>query len=182
MKNRIATAPQLNCVNHEDLNLATISLRSIQYFNMSSFEEMYWAALDTTLQSAYDRPVDAYTSFDALYNIASRWSHDEFQAFIDPSNAIAQILQAHFIAIQVILTPILYPKAVGFEGLDVPTATMGSIEVMYRNLPNHLRHHVEWPRQVSQYPFTRFLVQPSPNDINEQTENIDLLSLEPHIW
>ncbi|KAF2625349.1 hypothetical protein BU25DRAFT_412779 [Macroventuria anomochaeta] len=177
MKTRIGTSPQYNCVNHEDLDLAALSLRSIQYLNMSSFETTYWGALDVTVQNAYDRPIEAYTSFVTLYNIPSRWTHDEFQAFIDPNNSVAQILQAHFIAVQAILTPILYLERVGFEGIDAPTAVMSWIEGIYRNVPHHLRHHVEWPRQVSQYPFIRFLGQMNTNYFDEQTEDMGLLSL-----
>ncbi|KAF3052499.1 hypothetical protein E8E11_011218 [Didymella keratinophila] len=122
MKNRIGGGTQYSCVNHEDLDLAAISLRSIEYLSMSSFEKTYWSALNTTVHQAYDRPIEAYTSFVTLYNIPSRWTHDEFQAFIDPNNSVAQILQAHFIAVQAILTPILYLERVGFEGVNAPTA------------------------------------------------------------
>ncbi|KAJ4378422.1 hypothetical protein N0V86_006125 [Didymella sp. IMI 355093] len=177
MKNRIGGGTQYSCVNHEDLNLAALSLRSIEYLNMSSFEKTYWSALNTTVQQAYDRPIEAYTSFVTLYNVPSRWTHDEFQAFIDPNNSVAQILQAHFIAVQAILTPILYLERVGFEGVDAPTALMSWIEGIYRNVPHHLRHHVEWPRQVSSYPFMRFLGQRNESYLDEQTEDLGLLSL-----
>jgi hypothetical protein len=177
MKDRIGGGTQYSCVNHDDLNLAALSLRSIEYLNMSSFEKTYWSALNTTVQQAYDRPIEAYTSFVTLYNIPSRWTHDEFQAFIDPNNSVAQILQAHFIAVQAILTPILYLERVGFEGVDAPTAVMSWIEGIYRNVPHHLRHHVEWPRQVSSYPFMRFLGQRNESYLDEQTEDLGLLSL-----
>ena len=176
MKTRIGNSLQYNCVNHEDLDLAAFSLRSIKYLNMSDWENTYWNALFHTVQNAYDRPIEAYTSFVMLYNIPSRWSHDEFQVFIDPNNSVAQILQAHFIAIQAILTPILYLERVGFEGINAPTAVMGWIEGIYRNVPYHLRHHVEWPRQVSQYPFVRFLGQRNTNYFDEQAEDMGLLS------
>lgn len=177
MKNRIGDGTQYSCVNHEDLDLAALSLRSIEYLNMSSLEKTYWGALDTTVQQAYHRPIEAYTSFVTLYNIPSRWTHDEFQVFIDPNNSVAQILQAHFIAVQAILTPILYLERVGFEGINAPTAVMSWIEGIYRNVPHHLRHHVEWPRQVSKYPFMRFLGQKDNDYFNEQTEDLGLLSL-----
>lgn len=175
MKDRIGTAPQYSCVNHEDLDQAAISLRSIEYLNMSSFEKTYWNALDSTVQNAYDRPIEAYTSFVTLYNIPSRWSHDEFQAFIDPNNSVAQILQAHFIAVQAILTPILYLERVGFEGINAPSAMMSWIEGIYRNVPHHLRHHVEWPRQVSG--FMGSLGQRNTNFFDEPAEDLGLLSI-----
>jgi hypothetical protein len=177
MKNRIGGGTQNNCVNHDDLDLAALSLRSIEYLNMSSFEQTYWNSLKTTVQQAYDRPIEAYTSFVTLYNIPSRWTHDEFQAFIDPNNGVAQILQAHFIAVQAILTPILYLERVGFRGIDAPTAVMSWIEGIYRNVPHHLRHYVEWPRQVSRYPFMRFLGQRKDGYVDEQPDDLGLLNI-----
>ncbi|UPX17170.1 uncharacterized protein EKO05_0007542 [Ascochyta rabiei] len=177
MKHRIGTAPPFSCLNQGDLDLAATSLSSIGYLNMSPFEHAYRSALDTTIQNAYDRPIDAYTSFVTLYNIPSRWSNDEFQAFIDPNNSIAQILQAHFIAVQAILTPILYLERVGFEGINAPTAVMSWIEGIYRNVPHHLRHHCEWPRQVSRYPYMRFLGQRNTSYFDKQAEDLELLGL-----
>ncbi|KAJ4347568.1 hypothetical protein N0V95_005305 [Ascochyta clinopodiicola] len=177
MKHRIGTAPPFSCLNQGDLDLAATSLSSIEHLNMSPFEHAYWSALNITVQNAYHRPIDAYTSFVTLYNIPSRWSHDEFQAFIDPNNTVAQILQAHFIAVQAILTPILYLERVGFEGINAPTAVMSWIEGLYKNVPLHLRHYVEWPRQVSRYPFTRFLGQRNTNYFDEQAEDLGLLGL-----
>lgn len=156
MRSRIGTS-QLNYVNREDLDIAAMSLREIDLLNMSDWERVYWEILVRTVNNAYERPVETYTTFVLLYNIPSRWTHDEFQAFINPNNSVAQILLAHFIAIQAILTPILYLERVGFQGIDAPTAVLSWIEGIYRNVPPHLRHHVEWPRQVSRYPFMRFL-------------------------
>jgi|TARA_R110002003_G_scaffold52_28_gene4615 hypothetical protein len=158
MRSRIGTS-QLHCVNQDDLDMASMSLSAIEDLNMSDWERTYWDILVRTVAAAYSRPVETYTTFVTLYNTPSRWTHDEFQAFIDPNNAVAQVLLAHFIAIQAILTPILYLERVGFQGVDAPTCVLGWIEGIYRNVPGYLRHHVEWPRQVSRYPFMRFLGQ-----------------------
>lgn len=158
MRNRIGTSNH-NCVDHTDLDLATLSLHAIDDLSMSPCEHTYWETLLLIVDNAYSHPVETYTTFVHLYNIPSQWSHDEFQAFIDPDNAVAQILLAHFIAIQAILTPILYLERVGFQGVDAPTCVLAWIEGIYRNVPAHLRGRVEWPREVSRYPFTRFLGQ-----------------------
>lgn len=158
MRNRIGTA-SLNCVNHEDLDLASLSLNSAEALNMSDWERSYWKVLIRVVYQAYERPIETYTTFVTLYNIPSRWTHDEFQAFIDPNNTVAQILLAHFIAIQAILTPILYLERVGFQGVNAPTAVLGWIEGIYWNVPQHLRYHVEWPRKISRYPFMIFMGQ-----------------------
>ncbi|KAF2740861.1 hypothetical protein EJ04DRAFT_558826 [Polyplosphaeria fusca] len=158
MRNRLATS-QLNSINREDLDSAALSLQMIDLLNMTDWEKGFWDILVRTVDYAYERPVEAYTTFVLLYNVPSRWTHDEFQSFIDPNNSVAQILLAHFIAIQAILTPILVLERVGFQGVDAPTAILGWIEGIYKNVPSNLRHHVEWCRQVARYPFMRFLGQ-----------------------
>lgn len=158
MRNRIGASSR-NCVSHSDLDLAALSLHALSDLPLSPCESSYWSILTQIVDSAYSNPVETYTTFVQLYNVPSQWSHDEFQAFINPANATAQILLAHFIAIQAILTPILYLERVGFQGVDAPTCVLGWIEGIYYNVPPHMRQHVEWPRQVSRYPFMRFLGQ-----------------------
>ncbi|KAF2117570.1 hypothetical protein BDV96DRAFT_597489 [Lophiotrema nucula] len=158
MRSRLATS-SLNAVNRDDLDSASLSLQMIEPLNMTDWEKSFWDILVRTVENAYDRPVEAYTTFVLLYNVPSRWTHDEFQSFIDPNNSVAQILLAHFIAIQAILTPILILERVGFTGVDAPTAVLGWIEGIYKNVPSNLRLHIEWCRQVARYPFMRFLGQ-----------------------
>ncbi|EUC33642.1 hypothetical protein COCCADRAFT_95536 [Bipolaris zeicola 26-R-13] len=166
IRNRIDTS-SMNCVNQGDLDLASVSLSSIESLHMSDCERSYWEHLASVVNHAYERPIDAYTAFVTLYNIPSRWTHEQFQAFIDPNNNVAQILLAHFIAIQAILTPILYLERVGFQGVNAPTAVLSWIEGIYWNVTHHLRHYVEWPRQVSKYPFEQFMGQ-------KQSDNPDI--------
>jgi hypothetical protein len=158
MRTRLATS-SLNAVNKDDLDSATMSLQHIELLNMTEWEREFHEILEKTVEHAYERPVEAYTTFVVLYNLPSRWTHEEFQSFIDPNNNVAQILLAHFIAIQAVLTPILTLERVGFQGVHAPTAVLGWVEGIYRNVPISLRHHVEWSRQVARYPFVRFLGQ-----------------------
>ncbi|KAF2709278.1 hypothetical protein K504DRAFT_431657 [Pleomassaria siparia CBS 279.74] len=156
MRSRVGTS-QLACVNRDDLESAFISLSAVQLLDMTDWERTFWDTLVRTVDNAFDRPVEAYTTFVMLYNIPSRWTHDEFQSFIDPNNTVAHILLAHFIAIQAILTPILILERVGFQGIDAPTAVLGWIEGIYKNVPHSLRHHVDFCHQVSRYPLVRFM-------------------------
>lgn len=158
MTSRIGTS-RLNCIHRSDLDIAALSLHDLDILPLSPTERTYRHILLRTIAAAHSNPIETYTTFVLLYNTPSRWTHDEFQAFIDPRNTVAQILLAHFIAVQAILTPILYLERVGFQGVDAPTAVLGWIEGIYRNVPHYLRHHVEWPRQVSRYPFERFMGQ-----------------------
>lgn len=156
MRNRL-TASQLNSVNSEDLDNMASSLDQLDYLAMADFEIYFLSLLKNVVAQAYNDPIATYTAFVVLYNAPSRWTHDDFQMFINPNNVVAQILLAHFIAIQAILTPILVLERVGFQGIDAPTAVLGWIEGIYVNVPLSLRHHVEFCRTVSRYPFVRFM-------------------------
>jgi hypothetical protein len=133
---------------------------------MTPWETTFWHILSTTVNAAYTDPVAAYTTFVLVYSAPARWTHDEFQSFIDPNNAVAQILLVHFIAVQAILLPILVVERAGFQGIDAPTAVLGWIEGAYKNVPLHLRHHVEFCVQVARGPFERFIGQ-SKGDVYE---------------
>ncbi|CAI6338609.1 unnamed protein product [Periconia digitata] len=151
----------INAINREDLDLAGTSLRAIETLHMTEWERQFWEILVRTVDNAYERPVETYTTFVQLYNQPSRLTHDEFQSFVDPGNDVAQILLAHFIAVQALLTPILMLERVGFQGVNAPTAVLGWIEGIYFNVSFGLRYYVEWPMQVARYPFVRFVGQQS---------------------
>jgi hypothetical protein len=158
MSNRVLTS-QWQSVNHQDLDLAHMSLRNFKLLSMTDWENTYWSILWRTVECAYHRPVEAYTTFVLLYNVPSRWTHDKFRSFVDPANVVAQILLAHFIAIQATLTPILALERVGFQGVHAPTATLSWIDGIYKNMTPSFRHYLEWPRQVARWPYSRFIGQ-----------------------
>lgn len=158
MRSRMS-ASQQSSVNRDDLDLAASSLHSMESLNMTEWEKMFWDILIRTVEHAYNQPILCYTTFVQLYNVPSRWTHDEFQSFVDPNNSVAQVLLAHFIALQVVLTPILMLERVGFQGIDAPTSVLGWVEGIYRNVAPELSHFMEWPRLVAQYPGMGFYGQ-----------------------
>jgi hypothetical protein len=144
-------------IPHSSLDQAAMSLQKLTALPMTPQSRTFHTILIHTIDAAYERPVQCYTTFVTLYNAPSRWTHAEFQAFIDPHNGVAQILLAHFIAVQAVLTPILVFERVGFRGVDAPTATLGWIEGIWGRVPRALRQYVSWPREVARYPFWRFV-------------------------
>jgi hypothetical protein len=165
MRTRInnSQAP-ISSITHTDLDHASLSLHALTTLPLSPCARKYLSILQRVVSTAYTSPIETYITFVQLYNTPSRWTHDEFQAFIDPQNISAQILLAHFIAIQAILTPVLYMERHGFQGVDAPTCVLSWIEGIYKGVPGHLRGLVEWPRRVSAYPWNRFLGQKGTPD------------------
>ncbi|KAL5382261.1 hypothetical protein DPSP01_006656 [Paraphaeosphaeria sporulosa] len=66
-------ASQQNFVDRDDLDLAALSIHDIELLNMTDWERMFWDALIRTVENAYDRPIQAYTTFVQLpfYRAAS---------------------------------------------------------------------------------------------------------------
>lgn len=72
------------------------------------------------------------------YMAFSQMSHNEFQHFISPSNDIGQILQYHFIALQLVMGPVTTSP---YDGIGRWLKTIHNISVP-------MRKYVEWPISV----------------------------------
>ena len=67
----------LGTVNSEELDLAAMSLQQIEVQNMSDWEYRFHDLLVQVVECAYDRPIEAYTTFTFVYNLPSRWTHPD---------------------------------------------------------------------------------------------------------
>lgn len=68
----------------------------------------------------------------------------EFREFADPQNAVCQLLQAHFIAMQLIMAPIMTVEWQGKQSL-VPSNRSGRwLDSLHRNIPTHMLEYCEW--------------------------------------
>lgn len=147
-----------------DLEHAALSLTTLlTTLSLAPHEHQFATTLQHTLHLASTAsPLAAYTSFVTLYNAPSRWTHAEFASFVDTHNGGAQVLLAHFIAAQAVLTPILALERVGFQGVDAPTEVLGWIEGIYWGVRPELRGLLEWPVRVARYPVGRFVGELEP--------------------
>ncbi|OCK85355.1 hypothetical protein K432DRAFT_413347 [Lepidopterella palustris CBS 459.81] len=165
MKNRLVTA-SLCPINPTDLNDAKASLKLAGLLEMTDWEKQFHTVLVRTVDFAYGHPVEAYETFVSLYNLPARWSHEQFQSFIDPGNNVAQVMLAHFIAVQAVLTPILMFERLGFQGVNAPSAMISWVDIIYKNVSSSFRPYLEWCRLVSRSPLQRFLGQ-CPQDYHQ---------------
>ena len=73
--------------------------------------------------------------------------HDQFRELIDPNNEVCQLLQAHFVAMQLIMTPISRvewgkrqsPAELGTEG-----RSGGWLQTLHKAIPPHMLEYYEW--------------------------------------
>lgn len=71
-----------------------------------------------------------------------------FQDFIDPSNLVARLLIAHFLAIQFIVAPIIDREYAGRGRTQPARSHLDWLSMLYKECPLRLRNYLEWPMAV----------------------------------
>jgi len=84
--------------------------------------------------------------------------YSEFREFTDPNNKVCQLLQAHFVAMQLIMTPITRSE---WEGRR--NATSGEedgksghwLKTIHRNIPADMKTYYEWTLWIDREVYQR---------------------------
>lgn len=92
--------------------------------------------------------VPAYLKFVSIYQAFGTMDITLFQELVEPSNVVAWILLANFIAIQMIMAPILDQEC-SDQGDATVRSHLSWVSRIYHGTPLHLRHYMEWPMAVS---------------------------------
>lgn len=92
----------------------------------------------------------AYLKLREIYKLFSySMSHDDFRYYCDPNNQVCKILQAHFVALQLIMDPIA-KKEQTLKATRCPVeedkraATAGWLAALHRNVPPPLLKYYVW--------------------------------------
>jgi hypothetical protein len=77
---------------------------------------------------------------------------DEFREFINPQNEVCKLLQAHFIALQLIMTPITKNEQVGRERPTVADdgGSARWLVALHSNIPVLMLKYYEWTLWIEQ--------------------------------
>ena len=73
--------------------------------------------------------------------------HEEFRVFSDTSNAVCQLLQAHFMTLQLIMVPITRVEWQGKQSIAAPNAGSRQgrwLSTLHQHIPAHLLEYYEW--------------------------------------
>lgn len=70
-------------------------------------------------------------------------SHCEFREFTDSENRVCQLLQAHFVALQLVMTPITR-NAEGAWRRGEEGETVHWLENIHRRIPGEMRGYYQW--------------------------------------
>jgi hypothetical protein len=75
--------------------------------------------------------------------------NEDFRLFVDPENLVAQVLIAHFLAIQFIMAPIL-DREYGQRSRVTPTRYhLSWVDTALNLLPEGMKYLLEWPKAVT---------------------------------
>ena len=74
---------------------------------------------------------------------------DEFKEFVDPKNHVSRILIVHFIAVQMIVAPIIDREWHGRSKTTPVRAHLDWIFSAYDAVPPLMRRYVEWPHAIA---------------------------------
>jgi hypothetical protein len=79
-------------------------------------------------------------------------SHEEFAAFISPLNEAGKLLQSHFVALQLVMTPFTTRESTGRQNsatlAQKPGSTGGWLVAIHRDIKPEMMMYYEWPRWV----------------------------------
>lgn len=84
----------------------------------------------------------------AIYNVIGTLSATTFNAFVSPSNTIGQILLAHFMALEVVLLPMLereYEKEFPRNQL---INRINWFDVIESSVPPECQYFIQWPAGI----------------------------------
>jgi Fungal specific transcription factor domain/Fungal Zn(2)-Cys(6) binuclear cluster domain len=110
-------------------------------------------ALLGVLQALKTSSREGYINFMSVYSVWYQLCADNFRTFMDSNNTIAQLLLAYFIAIQLMMVPVLQPLYHWPERKSsMPIQTLLGIvqwsEKIFRNIPDAFQSHLHWPKWV----------------------------------
>ncbi|CZR59518.1 uncharacterized protein PAC_09410 [Phialocephala subalpina] len=91
---------------------------------------------------------DAYMQQRKVYTLFSyEMQQDEFREFVNPENEVCRLLQAHFVAMQLIMTPISKAEWKDRKGAvsgDGDGTTGRWLQNLHSRIPVHLLEYYEW--------------------------------------
>jgi len=90
----------------------------------------------------------AYFKFIRIYQFFTKMDKERLQDFIDPNNYIARILLGHFLALQMVVSPIIDREWAHRTRATPVRSPLIWISNIYRDCPSRLKDYLKWPRDI----------------------------------
>ncbi|KFY96242.1 hypothetical protein V498_02781 [Pseudogymnoascus sp. VKM F-4517 (FW-2822)] len=138
----------LPCVDASLAEGAAASLEALNFVLEDEVNSFYYQQLTNVASGIKASSKLGYWRLVSIYNVIGMLSDAEFSTFSNPSNIIGQILLAHFMALEVLLLPMLereYEKTFPINQLINRCNWFDTIE---KSVPPELQHFIHWPAGI----------------------------------
>ncbi|KAH8587693.1 hypothetical protein B0O99DRAFT_641090 [Bisporella sp. PMI_857] len=146
-----------------DPELAKGACRSVEKFAhlvTNPRELEYLTYLLGAARDLFTSSSEAYGNLAKIYGLfCYHMSHPEFALFVSPTNEAGKLLQSHFAALQIIMTPITLSEAAGGreeQGGGSGTTGPGRgttarwLKHLHKNIHPEMKMYYEWPIMIEQ--------------------------------
>ncbi|KFY62836.1 hypothetical protein V497_02203 [Pseudogymnoascus sp. VKM F-4516 (FW-969)] len=143
--------PRLDNLPFVDLSLADgaeVSLEALKFVLEDEVNGFYYHELTNVVSGIKVSSKLGYWRLVSIYNVIGMLSDAKFNDFANPNNTIGQILLAHFMALEVVLLPMLereYEKTFPTNQLINRCSWFDTIE---KSVPPEFQHFVQWPARI----------------------------------
>ncbi|CZT44898.1 uncharacterized protein RSE6_05151 [Rhynchosporium secalis] len=159
----IGPALSLAPLVHPDISRAACkSLEKFGFMCEKESEALLYGKLLCMARNLVTSSQDAYMELRNYYGLFMFLSQEDFVNFIDPANIVGRLIQAHFVSVQLIMTPItnseLMPRQVvesekepNILGKPSPMSpTAGWLRYLHSDIPSHMVEYFQWTLWVEQ--------------------------------
>jgi len=103
------------------------------------------------------KPNAAYVALRKFYGTFILIPYDEFREFTNSENEVCRLIQAHFVAMQLIMTPISKAEWAGKAKTVASTHPQSGrwIAPLHAGIPPHMREYYEWTLWVEKEVYER---------------------------
>ncbi|KAG9228251.1 hypothetical protein BJ875DRAFT_477959 [Amylocarpus encephaloides] len=128
---------------------ARSSLDALPTILVDNLQTEFYPLLVDIVEALSESSLKAYFKFLVSYQAVIRMGPSDFSHFISGSNIPSRILLVHFLAIELIMEPIIN-REFGNRGRAMPTRYhLDWIILAYIEVPANLKHFLVWPMEVA---------------------------------
>lgn len=121
-------------------------LEVVDALKLSSLKGMLIA--NCTMNTVTD--ISAYFQFIRIYHGIIKMDTGRIRDFIDPCNTVVRILIGHFLAIQMIVSPIIDREWAHRPRHTPIRSNLNWIKSIYQDCPTNLKYYMEWPKYIAE--------------------------------
>lgn len=144
---------QISPLDADFIDSGLIALDGLKHLVLTDPEAQFRNAMVDVLLALRQSTRQGYIVFSKTYACWYLLSGETFRTFTDPRNAIAQLLLAYFVPLQLMIAPATVslhynPLRQGHPGAEMLLGIVAWAERAFANVPDKLQVHLTWPRMI----------------------------------